>query len=79
MAQMIAVVSGKGGVGKSTISCGLGCSLARLGKKVLLVDCDTGLRCLDHLLGISQELVLDIADIVKGRCAPLKAIYSCSF
>ena len=79
MAQMIAVVSGKGGVGKSTISCGLGCSLARLGKKVLLIDCDTCLRCLDYLLGISQELVLDISDIAKGRCAPLKAVYSCNF
>ncbi len=71
------ITSGKGGVGKSTVSVGLGRALARRGRRVLLVDCDAGLRSLDRMTGVEQELVFDIADVVYGRCAPAQAIQAC--
>lgn len=69
------VVSGKGGVGKSTISVGLATAFAKHKKKVLLVDCDAGLRSLDRMTGIEEKLLYDISDVVRGRCAPIEAIY----
>ena len=46
MGHVIAV-SGKGGVGKTTVAANLGCGLALLGNKVVLIDTDIGLRNLD--------------------------------
>lgn len=77
MGLITVITSGKGGVGKSTVSVGLGCTLAKNKKRVLLIDGDAGLRSLDSMLGIDKELVFDIADIVNGNCEPIKAIYSC--
>ncbi|MBO5210338.1 MAG: AAA family ATPase [Clostridia bacterium] len=67
MGKVFAITSGKGGVGKSTVSAGLSLAFSSLGKKVLLVDMDEGLRCLDLMLGISNEVVLDLSDILGGR------------
>ncbi len=72
------ITSGKGGVGKSTVSVGLGRALARRGRRVLLIDCDAGLRSLDRMTGTEENLVFDIADVVYGRCAPAEAIYPCA-
>ena len=63
------ITSGKGGVGKST---------AAGGRRVLLVDCDAGLRSLDRMTGVEEELVFDTADVVFGRCSPAQAIYACA-
>lgn len=71
------ITSGKGGVGKSTASVGLGRALAARGRRVLLVDCDAGLRGLDRLSGTEADLVYDISDVVFGRCSPAQAIYPC--
>ena len=71
------ITSGKGGAGKSTVSVGLGYAFSRQGSRVLLVDCDAGLRSLDRMLGIEENLVFDISDVVCGRCAPAEAIYPC--
>lgn len=71
------VTSGKGGVGKSTVALGLGRALAQKGRRVLLVDCDAGLRSLDRMTGTEENLVFDSADVVFGRCAPAEAIYPC--
>lgn len=79
MAKVIAVTSGKGGVGKSTLSTGIGYALALRGEKVLLIDGDAGLRCLDHMLGITDHLLFDISDIIAGNCQPHQAIYSSSW
>lgn len=66
MGTVYAVTSGKGGVGKSTVSVGLAFAFAKLGNRVLLVDMDEGLRCLDVMLGIDETVVFDLGDILKG-------------
>ena len=73
------ITSGKGGVGKSTLAVGLGRALAQRGRRVLLVDCDAGLRCLDQILGVGERVVYDISDVAAGYCEPIRAIYSCSY
>lgn len=75
MGSAIVVTSGKGGVGKSTVSLGLAAQFAAGGERVLLVDCDAGLRSLDRMTGTEEALVFDSADVVAGRCAPAEAIY----
>ena len=77
MGRVMVVTSGKGGVGKSTVAAGLGAAFARREKKVLLIDGDAGLRSLDIMLGISQDLVFDTYDVLVGNCEPIKAIYAC--
>ncbi len=67
MGKVFGVVSGKGGVGKSTVSVGLGMSLAQKDYKVLLVDMDEGLRCLDLLLGVDKTVVFDLSDVLNGK------------
>lgn len=67
MGKIFAVTSGKGGVGKSTVSVGLALALSQSGKKVLLVDMDEGLRCLDVMLGIDEQVVFDLSDILGGK------------
>ncbi|MBP3937729.1 MAG: septum site-determining protein MinD [Clostridia bacterium] len=75
MGTITVVTSGKGGAGKSTVSAGLGCALADLGHKVLLLDGDAGLRSLDLMLGVSSATVYDMSDVFAGRCEPVRAIY----
>ncbi len=67
MGKIFAVTSGKGGVGKSTVSVGLSLAFCKSGKKVLLVDMDEGLRCLDVMLGIDEKVVFDLSDILCGK------------
>ncbi|MFH0882752.1 MAG: MinD/ParA family protein [bacterium] len=64
-ARRIAVTSGKGGVGKSNVSLNLAIALARIGRKVLLVDADTNLANIDILLGIQARHTL--ADVIFGE------------
>ena len=67
MGNIYALTSGKGGVGKSTVSIGLALAFAKLNNKVLLVDMDEGLRCLDVMLGVNESVVFDFGDIVNGK------------
>lgn len=76
MAKIIMITSGKGGVGKSSVCAGIGYHLACLGKKTLALEMDSGLRCLDVLLGVSETTVHDVSDVLRGRCEPIKAIYN---
>ena len=55
MGTITVITSGKGGVGKSVFTAGLGYALAGRGRRVLLVDCDAGLRSLDYMLGIGES------------------------
>lgn len=63
------VTSGKGGTGKTSLTAGVGCCLAALGKRVLCVDLDVGLRGLDIILGLDDRAVMDFTDAAAGRCA----------
>lgn len=73
MAKIFTVVSGKGGVGKSTFCANTALSLCEKGKKVLLIDGDAGLRSLDLLLGVDEMVLYDWTDILNERCDPSKA------
>ena len=67
MGEVIAISSGKGGVGKTALTAGLGEALAKKGSRVLLIDTDFGLRNLDLALGVQDEVAYDILDCVDGR------------
>ena len=65
--KVVTISSGKGGVGKTTATANLGISLASLGKKVVVIDADIGLRNLDIIMGLENRIVYDLVDIVEGR------------
>ena len=66
--QCIAVVSGKGGTGKTSFTAGVGAALAQSGRRVLCLDCDVGLRNLDLALGLSDRAFMDFSDVARRRC-----------
>ena len=67
--QCIAVVSGKGGTGKTSFTAGVGAALALSGRRVLCLDCDVGLRNLDLALGLSDRALMDFSDVARCRCS----------
>ena len=67
MGELIAIVSGKGGTGKTTVCAGIAEALALSGEKVLCVDCDVGLRNLDIALGLSQLGSLSFLEVCRGE------------
>ncbi len=74
MSRIIVVTSGKGGVGKTTVSSNLGAALAKLNNKVALVDADFGLRNLDLLLGLEERVVYTAIDVLAGECRLAQAL-----
>jgi len=67
-ARVLTVTSGKGGVGKTTITANLGVALAMRGQRVVVLDADVGLRNLDVMLGLENRIVYDLVDVIEGRC-----------
>ena len=76
MGTVITVTSGKGGTGKTSVTGGVASCLARLGKSVLCIDMDIGLRNLDISLGLSDRALMDFADVALGNCPLARAAVS---
>jgi len=74
LGQILVVASGKGGVGKTTVTAALSAALARLGAHVLCIDADVGLRNLDIVLGLSELGAIDLADVLAGEATLEKAV-----
>ena len=74
MSEVIVITSGKGGVGKTTTVANIGTGLAMLGKKVVVVDTDIGLRNLDVVLGLENRIVYNLVDVINGSCRLRQAL-----
>ena len=74
MGQTIAVVSGKGGTGKTSFVANVGMALAQLGYSTLCLDCDFGLRNLDLTLSMTDRAMMDFTDVLLGFCSLSEAI-----
>lgn len=74
MCEVIVITSGKGGVGKTTTSANIGTGLAKLQKKVVLVDTDIGLRNLDVVMGLENRIVYNLVDVIEGTCRYRQAL-----
>ena len=77
MARKIVVTSGKGGVGKTTVTANLGRALAGLGLRVALIDVDFGLNNLDVVMGVEGRVMYDMVDLYEGRCRIKQALVQC--
>lgn len=74
MGEVIVITSGKGGVGKTTTTANIGAGLTKMGKKVVVIDADIGLRNLDVVLGLENRIVYDIVDVVNENCRLKQAL-----
>ena len=68
MGEVIVITSGKGGVGKTTTTANIGAGLSWLGKKVIVIDTDLGLRNLDVVMGLENQIVYNLVDVIEGTC-----------
>lgn len=74
MGKIIAVVSGKGGTGKTSFTANVGIALAAMGHRTLCLDCDITLRNLDLALGLSDRTMMDFCDVIAGRSTLEEAV-----
>lgn len=74
MSEVIVVTSGKGGVGKTTTTANVGTGLAKLNKKVVLIDTDIGLRNLDVVMGLENRIVYNLVDVIEENCRYKQAL-----
>ena len=74
MSKIIAVTSGKGGTGKSTVCAGIGYTLAKQGHRTLIIELDFGLRCLDIMFGVEDGIKYDLGDVLSGKKTALDAV-----
>lgn len=74
MGEVIVITSGKGGVGKTTTTANVGTGLAKLDKKVVLIDTDIGLRNLDVVMGLENRIVYNLVDVIEGNCRIKQAL-----
>ena len=74
MARSIVITSGKGGVGKTTLTANLGRALAALGERTVVLDADIGLNNLDILLGMDARIIYDLSDVLSGKCRLRQAL-----
>ena len=76
MAKKIILASGKGGVGKSSLTAGLAMSLCDLGLNVLVIDFDIGMGCLDLILASDDTGIFNWGDAIDNACEPMTALRS---
>ena len=74
MAKTIVITSGKGGVGKTTVTANLGYRLAEKGYRVVIVDTDFGLNNLDVISGVEDKIVFDLIDVIENKCRVKQAL-----
>ena len=67
MAKVIAITSGKGGVGKTTTSAAFAAGLAKRGFKTVVIDFDVGLRNLDLIMGCERRVVYDLINVIHNE------------
>ena len=73
-ARVIFVTGFKGGVGKTTVAANVAASLCALGRTVLVIDGDFGMRCMDMVLGVESETLFDCSDVLSGECSERAAM-----
>ena len=69
MGRVIFVTGFKGGVGKTTVAANVASALYALGSRVLVIDGDFGMRCMDMVLGLESDILFDGSDVLSGRCS----------
>lgn len=74
MARVIVMTSGKGGVGKTTVTANLGRQLAKRNLRVCLIDMDIGLNNLDVVMNLEDRVVYTFLDVLEGRCRLKEAL-----
>lgn len=74
MGEVIVITSGKGGVGKTTTTANIGAGLSQFDKKVIVIDTDLGLRNLDVVMGLENQIVYNLVDVVEGTCRLKQAL-----
>lgn len=74
MGRVVFVTSFKGGVGKTTVAANVASSLRALGNRVLVIDGDFGMRCMDMVLRLESEVLFDCSDVLCSRCSPAAAM-----
>lgn len=74
MARKIVITSGKGGVGKTSITATLGICIAKKGYNVAMIDADLGLNNLDVAMGVENKIMFDVCDILENRCTLKQAL-----
>ena len=79
MSKTIYITSGKGGTGKSIFAANIGLTLAYMGKRVILLDMNMGMRDLDLYLGVQNEAIFDVYDVIMRTCEPRDAIIHSNF
>lgn len=79
MSKIILVASGKGGAGKSTVSALLAEAFAAKKHPTLVIELDSGLRSLDVAFGVTENIVFDLGDIIRGSCEINDAVVPCPF
>ena len=77
MSRIFTIMSGKGGVGKTTLSAALALYYARQGMKCTLLDGDIGLRCADLTLNMQDQVIYDLGDLCAAQCTLEQALIRC--
>ena len=74
MGEIIVFTSGKGGVGKTTSIANIGAGLSQLDKKVVMLDTDMGLRNLDVVMGLENQINYNLLDLLENKCRLQQAL-----